>query len=469
MFQRETAETALLDLEGLDALYFLLKGELRDYPVFFVNYLLEKGFIVPGSPDGALGRRRPELVEGVEAVRDAAPATTAPPRSLAAPETIHFSVTGRCDQACAGCFYSARPGSDVEAADAPFPLFEKVVAEAGKASVFQMALGGGEPLLHPRILDMVRLARENGIVPNLTTNGNLLDREMAVALKKAGLGQVQISLNGVTEDTNQKTRPNFQATMAAIEACREVGLRCGPNFLLTRSNLAELESVIELGRRLGAASVNILRPKPPTTESDWLERESLDSAGYRQVQKILAAGRRSQVASRRSHVASPKLQASIVCDLRPETCDLRPETCDLRPETCDLRPETCDLRPETCDLKPETRITLDASLTFLLTDRSQEQLYHAGVWGCTAARKFVTITQDGAVLPCSHVRWSDVGEGDFMRAWWESEVFARFRAQEEEMRGRCRGCSYLELCKGCRAVVMAFGGDFEDSDPHCLR
>jgi len=402
MFQQETAETALLDLEGLEAVYFLLKGELRDYPVFFVGYLLEKGFIVPGLPDGAL--------EKVEAVRAAAPTTAAPPRSLAAPETIHFSVTGRCDQACAGCFYSARPGSDVEAADAPFPLFEKVVAEAGRARVFQMALGGGEPLLHPRIVEMVRLAREHGIVPNITTNGNLLDGEMAVALREAGVGQVQISLNGVTEDTNRKTRPNFQATMAAIKACREAGLPWGPNFLVTRSNLAELEPVIELGRRLGAASVNILRPKPPTTESDWLERESLGAGDHRAV-------------------------AAVLRRLRGKTGD--------------------------------TRITLDASLTFLLTDRSPEELYHAGAWGCSAARKFVTITQDGTVLPCSHVRWSDVGEGDFMRAWWESEVFARFRAQEEEMRGTCRACSYLELCKGCRAVVMAFGGDFADSDPHC--
>jgi radical SAM protein with 4Fe4S-binding SPASM domain len=432
MFQQETAETALLDLEGLEALYFLLKGELRDYPVFFVGYLLEKGFIAPGPPDGALER--------VEAVRDVALATTAPPRSLTTPETIHFSVTGRCDQACVGCFYSARPGSQVEAADAPFSLFEKVVSEAGRARVFQMALGGGEPLLHPCILDMVRLAREHGIVPNLTTNGNLLDGEMAAALKEAGVGQVQISLNGVTGEANRKTRPNFQATMAAIEACRQADLRWGPNFLVTRSNLAELKPVIELGRSLGAASVNILRPKPPTTESDWLERESLDAEGYRQVQKILNASRRSQVASRKS-----------------------------QPETCNLRPGTWDLRPGTCNLKPETKITLDASLTFLLTDRSPEELYRAGVWGCSAARKFVTITQDGAVLPCSHVRWSDVGEGDFMRAWWESAVFARFRAQEEEMGSRCRGCPYLELCKGCRAVVMAFGGDFTDSDPHCSK
>jgi pyrroloquinoline quinone biosynthesis protein E len=405
MFQQETAETGLLDLEGLDALYFLLKGELRDYPVFFVGYLLEKAFVVRGpSDDDALGK--------VEAVRDVARMTTAPPRSLAAPETIHFSVTGRCDQACAGCFYSARPGSDVEAADATFSLFEKVVAEAGRVRVFQMALGGGEPLLHPRIVDMVRLARQHGVVPNLTTNGNRLDGEMALALKEAGLGQVQISLNGATEEANRQTRPNFQATIAAIEACRQADLPWGPNFLVTRSNLAELEPVIELGRRLGAASVNILRPKPPTTESDWLERESLDASGYRTVAKVL-------------------------CRLRGKTGD--------------------------------TRITLDASLTFLLTDRSPEKLYHAGVWGCSAARKFVTITQNGAVLPCSHVRWSDVKEGDFMRAWWESEVLARFRTQEDTMRGSCRACPYLELCKGCRAVVKAFGGDFADSDPHCPR
>jgi radical SAM protein with 4Fe4S-binding SPASM domain len=416
MFQQGTAETALLDLQGLQALYFLLKGELRDVPVFFVGYLLDKGFVVRGKTDGSQER--------IAEILDLAPITRAPPRSLTAPETIHFAVTGRCDQACEGCFYSARPGSDVEAADAPFPLFEKVVAEAGRVKVFQMALGGGEPLIHPRIVEMVRLAREHGVVPNITTNGNLLDREMAAALKEAGLGQIQISLNGATEEANAATRPNFRRAMGALETCREVGLRFGINFLVTRSNEGEFPAVVELGCRLGAASVNLLRPKPPTTGGDWLERESLDAEGYRRIKKLL---RQIQDARSTIHDAGHGDSAS------------------------------------------RTRITLDASLTFLLTDNPPSSLYQAGVWGCTAARRFITITQEGEVLPCSHVRWSDVGEGDFVRAWWESEVFARFRAQEEVMRGRCRGCPYLELCKGCRAVVMAFGGDFSDSDPHCPR
>jgi len=411
LFQQEAAETALLDLEGLDALHFLLRGELRHYPPFFVAYLREHHFVVEGPPDGSLER--------VAEVREAAPTTTSPPRALAAPETIHFSVTGRCDQACAGCFYSARPGSTVTPTDAPFELFERVVHQAAEARIFQMALGGGEPLLHPRLLDMVRLARQSHIVPNLTTNGNLLTVEVAVALKEAGLGQAQISLNGVSEETNSATRPNFAPAMAAMEACRTAHLRFGINFLLTRSNLPDLEAVIRLGQHKGAATVNLLRPKPPTTEDDWLQHESPTATDYRKVSQLL------------HHL-------------------------------------------RTDDEHPATRITIDASLTFLLTDRSPDErhvraLYRAGVWGCSAARRFVTVTQNGDVLPCSHVRWSDVGDGDVMDAWRESAIFARFRALEDVMRGQCRACDYLSLCRGCPAVVMACGGEFGDSDPHCPR
>ncbi len=407
LFQRETAETALLDLAGLDALYFLLSQKARNYPLSLAAYLRQRGFIVPGAPSGALAM--------VEAVRDVAPVTTAPLNSLSVPETIHFSVTSCCDQACAGCFYSAQPGSNVAASHASFALFERVVREAGQARVFQIALGGGEPLLHPQLLDMVRLARAHNLVPNLTTNGNQLTRELAMALCEAGLGQAQISLNGADEATNAYTRPNFAAALRALEICRDAGLRFGLNFLLTRSSLPHLANVIKLGQSLGAESVNLLRPKPPVPKGDalagddWLARESLGAKEYRALQKMLRG-------------------------------------------------------------KTETvRLTLDASLAFLLSDIPPERLYRAGVWGCCAARKFVTVLQDGSVLPCSHVRQSDVGNGDFMRGWRESSIFARFRSLEETMRGPCRVCSHLAMCRGCPAVVMAFGGELGDSDPHCPR
>ena len=403
LFQQEKAETAYLDVEGLEELCRLCNPRPRqEQDVFFTSYLLQQGLLLAGEDGRSLQR--------VEACLEEAGRIEAPPRSLAVPETIHFSVTGRCDQACVGCFYSARPGSEVEPEHAPWELFQRVVEEAGRRKVFQIALGGGEPLLHPQIIEMVRLARKHDVVPNLTTNGNRLDRDLAQALREAGLGQAQISLNGASLRANSATRPNFERALAALRACREAGLRFGINFLLTRSSAQELEPVVRLGSELGAATVNILRPKPPTTEGDWLQRESLDKAGYRKVKRTL---------------------------------------------------------PRLSRLAGETKLTLDASFTFLLTDKPPQVLYRNGVWGCTAARRFCTVIQDGRVLPCSHVRQSDVGGGDFIHAWWESEVFARFRAQEDEIQGPCRACDYLEVCKGCRAVAMAFENDFTASDPHC--
>ena len=404
MFQQQTAENALLDMEGLAELAGLVGRAKRGQAFMFARYLRDRGFVVRGSDGSSLAQ--------VEDCIEAAKRIKAPLRSLAAPETIHFSVTGRCDQACAGCFYSARPGSAVEPQDAPLSLFKQVLAEAGRQKVLQVALGGGEPLLHPDIVSMVKYAREHRVVPNLTTNGNGLAEDMAAALKEAGLGQAQISLNGSNADANRATRPNFAAALAAMEACGKAGLPFGINFLLTRSSVAELEGAARLASQLGAATINVLRPKPPTVEGDWLESESMDAAGYRQVLRSLPRVRQA---------AQP------------------------------------------------TKLTLDASFTFLLTDRTADDLYRAGVWGCTAARRFCTVIQDGRVLPCSHVRWSDIGDGDFMRAWRDSQVFAQFRRQEDDVRGPCRTCSHLRVCKGCRAVALAFADDFTESDPHCPR
>jgi pyrroloquinoline quinone biosynthesis protein E len=396
IFQQESAETALLDMEGLDTLYFLIKGKLREYPIFFVNYLFEKRFIVQGQPDDSLRL--------LEEVRDKASEVPAPLRSFTAPETIHIAVTSRCDQRCRGCFYSSGSGSDME-----FQLFEKIVEEGSEAGVFQIALGGGEPLLHPKLIDMVRLARQSGIVPNITTNGNFLTAETASALKEAGLGQIQISLNGANEGMNSATRPNFRSALKAIEVCKKVGLRSGINFLLTQSNVSDLEAVISLGVEMGVATVNILRPKPPTEDENWLERESLTATEYLDVQRRL----------RKLKVAEP------------------------------------------------TRITIDASLTFLLTHHPSDLLFRRGIWGCTAGRRFVTVTEKGDILPCSHVRWSDTGEGRVMQAWWNSNVLDKFRKLEDIIRGPCRVCEHLGVCRGCPSVTMAFGMEFAESDPHC--
>jgi pyrroloquinoline quinone biosynthesis protein E len=407
LFQQENAETLFLNKEGLLTLWYVVKSRpLRRYPLSFLDFLLSRGFLIRNNST----KTSPVTTSSLEKIIEKAKVIKSFLRSLCAPETIHLSITGSCDQRCRGCFYSTREDGKISADFIPLSLFKKVVDKASQVRVFQIALGGGEPLLHPNLTEMVTFCRQKGIVPNITTNGNRLNREIALSLKRGGIGQIQISLNGANPGSNGLTRPNFSRALKAMNLCREIGLQFGVNFLLTKSNVNQLQPVAYLVRSLGANSLNILRPKPPIKEEDWLVQESLGKEEYSKIQSVL-------------HCLIKKVYP--------------------------------------------LRITLDASLAFLLTDHSPQVLYRSGDWGCTAARRFLTISQNGEVFPCSHVRISDVGEGKFMQAWENSKIFSHFRRQEEEIKGRCKRCQWLEVCRGCPAVTMAFGGNFNDSDPHC--
>ena len=69
LFQQETAETALLDIEGLDTLYFLLEGDLREWPVFFVGYLQDREFVISAAEGTGLETLRNEIYRRMDVVR----------------------------------------------------------------------------------------------------------------------------------------------------------------------------------------------------------------------------------------------------------------------------------------------------------------------------------------------------------------------------------------------------------------
>jgi len=401
LFNPGNAETAYIDREALSFLRQIIKGEItvRKIPVSLILYLQRKRLIVRSEH---LARESLEEIEGcLKAEKKEIP------NSLCSPETLHLALTNVCDQSCPGCFYSK--GNKSPEIFLFSELFKKILKEAQKAKVFQFAFGGGEPLLHPQILPFVKETKRANIVPNITTNGNLLTLELASELKKAGLGQLQISLDGSSPEVNAQTRPNHNKAIKAMRICKTTGLRFGINTLVTRSNFRALPSLFSFAQRIGAEGVNLLRPKPPVNASEWLSQSSLRPSENRELHKL-------------------------------------------------LRQKTNNGR---------VRITLDQSLCFLARHRSPEELFFNGVWGCGAGRRFLTIDPEGVVYPCSHFRKPVGFQGDFMQAWNDSILLEEFRHLEEKIKGRCESCRLVSVCRGCRAVVVELGGDFYDEDPHC--
>jgi len=77
----------------------------------------------------------------------------------------------------------------------------------------------GEPLLHPKILDFIKIARKHVENVVLSTNGVLMTRELAIKLKKAGLTELYLSTH------------NYKTALRAMWALRGLGLLKQLRFL----------------------------------------------------------------------------------------------------------------------------------------------------------------------------------------------------------------------------------------------
>ncbi len=140
---------------------------------------------------------------------------------------LRLSITDRCNLRCVYCM----PEDGICLTDRKevlsFDEFHKLVSAATSIGMTKVRITGGEPLVRPGVVDLVRmLAKIKGIDDvSLTTNGILL-AQYARELKDAGLNRVNISLDSLREDKFRSiTRsPGLDRVLEGIEAAKEVGL-----------------------------------------------------------------------------------------------------------------------------------------------------------------------------------------------------------------------------------------------------
>ncbi|RPJ54849.1 MAG: radical SAM protein [Acidobacteria bacterium] len=115
------------------------------------------------------------------------------------PVAAHLVVTRRCNLSCSYC-----NEFDTFSRPVPFEDLERRVDRLAQMGTAIITLSGGEPLLHPELDRLVRAIRQRGILATLLTNGTLLTAERIETLNRAGLDQLQISIDQVKPDTNSR-------------------------------------------------------------------------------------------------------------------------------------------------------------------------------------------------------------------------------------------------------------------------
>ncbi len=122
----------------------------------------------------------------------------------------------------------------------------------------------GEPYLHPKFLDYVSYAHQQGIYTATSTNAHFLNEEKAAETVKSGLDRLIISIDGTDQETYSAYRVGGQLSKVLegaeniVRMKRRLGSRTPHvifQFLVVRPNEHQVEEVEELARKTGVDEV----------------------------------------------------------------------------------------------------------------------------------------------------------------------------------------------------------------------
>ncbi len=126
------------------------------------------------------------------------------------------------------------------------------MADAGVTSI---AFSGGEPTLHPNILDFIKYTKNSGMYAAMATNGYILaNNRKCNEFIDAGLEFIQISLDGVNSGTHDSFRRVNGAWERAVESVKnfvDAGIFVEVATTVTKHNMAEIPEMIDFVRDLG--------------------------------------------------------------------------------------------------------------------------------------------------------------------------------------------------------------------------
>lgn len=184
----------------------------------------------------------------------------APLRSFCAPESLHVELTAKCPLNCPQCYKNRSE------AELPYELMLDIIRQAGKMKIFQIALGGGEPLLYPRLDEIISEINLGGMASSVTTSGYALTKEYLNRLQNAGLNHIQISLNGSNKEIHSLSRDGFEYGISALNLLIKSDISFGINYVLRKDNIDDFPALMELAKKHNASNINILRYKPSVNE-----------------------------------------------------------------------------------------------------------------------------------------------------------------------------------------------------------
>lgn len=165
------------------------------------------------------------------------------------PPFLYVSIINSCNLRCQGCWVDVAHKQEVITPDA----FGKLVREAKAMGNVFFGIVGGEPFMHPHLLDM--LAEHPDCYFQIFTNGHFITEERAKRMRQLGNVTPLVSVEGseIVSD-ERRGRPNvLSKTLQGVQNCLDEKVFTGVCTSLCQTNIDDLltekwvDRLIEMG------------------------------------------------------------------------------------------------------------------------------------------------------------------------------------------------------------------------------
>lgn len=155
------------------------------------------------------------------------------------PWASHLYLTDQCNLSCHYC-----NEFDNETPHPATSDLKKWLRKLRDLGVMRVNFLGGEPLLHPHVVELVRFARRIGFFTvGMSTNGLLLTEQLVRDLEEAGLGSLQISVDRMTPI--EGTQKSLKSVKHKLEWFKNSKIRMGVSGVMYRDTINQTKQVID--------------------------------------------------------------------------------------------------------------------------------------------------------------------------------------------------------------------------------
>ncbi len=202
--------------------------------------------------------------------------------------SLFLELTFNCNEHCRHC--GSKCGDKNDRAGKPMSLEEwkgvlDQVKEDFDISRLALCVTGGEPLLYPDFFELMAYAKSLGYNWGMTTNGTLINDEIAEKLYETGMKTISVSVDGLeeTHDWFRESPGSFKKTMEGVKCLLKHKFKhVQITTVVHKKNYKELDEMYELISKTGVRSWRVINVEPIGRAKDTPEI-MLSKAEYRGV------------------------------------------------------------------------------------------------------------------------------------------------------------------------------------------